>query len=50
MKNGVKALLALAALATANAQAGPLVALDVGHSRAQPGATSARGILDCLPQ
>ncbi len=44
MKNGVKALLALAALATANALAGPLVALDVGHSLAQPGATSARGI------
>jgi N-acetylmuramoyl-L-alanine amidase len=46
MKNGVKALLALAVLAAANAQAGPRVALDVGHSRAQPGAMSARGVAE----
>lgn len=43
MKNGVKALLTLAALACAHVQARPLVALDVGHSLAAPGATSARG-------
>ncbi|MBI4989843.1 MAG: N-acetylmuramoyl-L-alanine amidase [Rhodocyclales bacterium] len=43
MKNGVKALLTLAALASAGAHGQPLVALDVGHSLARPGAISARG-------
>lgn len=44
MKIGVSVLLTLAALSSAGARGQPLVALDVGHSRAQPGATSARGL------
>lgn len=44
MKNGVRALLALAVLAAAAVHAEPLVALDVGHSLARSGAVSARGV------
>lgn len=44
MKIGVSVLLALAALSSAGAHGQSLVALDVGHSLARPGAISARGV------